>query len=157
MVQLQLDLVSHFKCKSFEKVSSHIFNLNTVPFPRGAFITFIERFQSPGLHPCYFIWTNESIYMRKEFHSHRIDHFPVPPGLCIKTKLSALPLIWKWLYILMQLKLIFPKKVVNLASFWKWGFLKLGIGLLSWYTTWAAVTSWLLVYFLTTATRSCNN
>ena len=28
--------------------------------------------------------------------------------------------------ILMQIKLIFTRKVVHLASFWKWGFLELG-------------------------------
>ena len=31
--------------------------------------------------------------------------------------------------ILMQIKLIFTRTVVHLASFWKWGFLKLGSGL----------------------------
>ena len=30
----------------------------------------------------------------------------------------------------MQIKLIFTRKVVHLASFWKWGFLELGSGLL---------------------------
>ena len=29
--------------------------------------------------------------------SGTIDHFPVPPGLCIKTRLSAQPLIWIFL------------------------------------------------------------
>ena len=43
-------------------------------------------------------------------------HFRVPPGLCIKTRLSAQPLIWKWFFILMQIKLIFTRKVVHLAS-----------------------------------------
>ena len=61
-----------------------------------------------------------------------IGHFRVPPGLCIKTRLSAQPLIWKWFFILMQIKLIFIRKVVYLASFWKWGLLELGSGLLSW-------------------------
>ena len=56
--------------------------------------------------------------------------FWVPSGLCIKTRLSAQPLIWKWFFILMQIKLIFTRKVVYLASFWKWGFLELGSGLL---------------------------
>ena len=32
--------------------------------------------------------------------------------------------------ILMQIKLIFTRKVAHLASFWKWGFLELGNGLL---------------------------
>ena len=47
-----------------------------------------------------------------------ISHFRVPPGLCIKARLTAQPLIWKWFFILMQIK-----QVVHLASFWKWGFL----------------------------------
>ena len=33
-------------------------------------------------------------------------------------------------FILMQIKLIFTRKVVHLTSFWKWGFLELGRGLL---------------------------
>ena len=48
-----------------------------------------------------------------------IGHFRVSPGLCIKTRLSAQPLIWKWVFILTQIKLIFTRKVVHLASFWK--------------------------------------
>ena len=44
--------------------------------------------------------------------------FPSSPrGLCIKTRLSAQPFIWKWFFILMQIKLIFTRKVVHLASF----------------------------------------
>ena len=42
-----------------------------------------------------------------------IGHFRVPPGLCIKTRLSAQPLIWKWFFSLMQVKLIFTRKVVK--------------------------------------------
>ena len=59
----------------------------------------------------------------------KLGRFRVPPGLCIKTRLSAQPLIWKWFFILMQIKLIFTRKVVHLASFWKWGLLELGSGL----------------------------
>ena len=39
-------------------------------------------------------------------------------------------LIWKWFFILTQIKLVFTRKVVHLASFWRWGFLELGSGLL---------------------------
>ena len=45
-----------------------------------------------------------------------ISHFRVPPGLCIKTRLSAQPLIWRWFVILMQIKLIFTRKVVPAFS-----------------------------------------
>ena len=55
----------------------------------------------------------------------------IPLGLCIKTRLSAQPLIWKWFLILIQIKLIYTRKVVHLASLWKWGFLELGSGLLN--------------------------
>ena len=60
---------------------------------------------------------------------NRIGHFRVPPSLCIKTGLSSQSLIWKWLFILTQIKLLFTRKVVHLASLWKWGFLELGSGL----------------------------
>ena len=42
--------------------------------------------------------------------------FPSFPGLCIKTRLSARPLIWRWFFILMQIKLIFTRKVVHFFS-----------------------------------------
>ena len=66
----------------------------------------------------------------------RIGHFRVPPGLCFKTRVGPQPCIWKSFLILMQITLIFSRKVVHLASFWKWGFLELGSGLLEckcWY------------------------
>ena len=56
-------------------------------------------------------------------------HFRVPPGLCFKTRVGAQPLIWKSFFILAQIKFIFTRKVVHLASFWKWRFLDLGSGL----------------------------
>ena len=40
----------------------------------------------------------------------------VPTGLCIKTRLSSQPLIWKWFFIFIQIKLIFTRKAVHLAS-----------------------------------------
>ena len=43
------------------------------------------------------------------------DHFRVPQDLCFKTSLSALPLIWKHFLILMEIKLIFTRKVEHLA------------------------------------------
>ena len=56
--------------------------------------------------------------------------FPSSPGpLFQKTRVGAQPLIWKSFFILMQIKLIFIRKVVHLASFWKWGFSELGSGL----------------------------
>ena len=55
--------------------------------------------------------------------------FPSSPGLCFKMRVGAQPLIWKSFFILMQIKLIFTRKVVHLALFWKWGFLELGSSL----------------------------
>ena len=60
----------------------------------------------------------------KELHWHRNKPFPSSPGLCIKTRLSAQLLIWKWYFILMQIKPMFTRKVLHLASFWRWGFLE---------------------------------
>ena len=51
------------------------------------------------------------------FVSVIIGHFRVPPGLCFKTRVSVQPLIWKSFFILMQIKLIFTRTVVPLASF----------------------------------------
>ena len=50
-------------------------------------------------------------------NNNRIGHFVVPPGLCFKTRVGAQPLIWKSFFILMQIKLIFTRKFVHLASF----------------------------------------
>ena len=53
--------------------------------------------------------------------------FPSSPG---PTRVGAQPLIWKSFFILMQIKLIFTRKVVHLASFWKREYLELGSALL---------------------------
>ena len=55
-----------------------------------------------------------------------IVHFRVPQGLCLKMRVRVQPLIWKSFFMLMQIKLIFTRKVAHLASFWKWGFFELG-------------------------------
>ena len=47
-------------------------------------------------------------------------HFRVVASLCFKARLSAKLLVWKWLRILMQIKLIFTRKVLHLALLWKW-------------------------------------
>ena len=78
------------------------------------------------VHPSHFLKQTPRGQGRAPVH-----HFLVPPGLCIKTRLSAQPLIWKWFFILMQVKLIFTRKFEQLASFWKWEFWGLGSGLLT--------------------------
>ena len=86
---------------------------------------------------CHFMWSCGCLAVcgaktvpsfRSFFKTLRMCHFRVPPGLCIKTRLSIQPLIWKWFFILMQIKLIFTTKVVHFASFWNRGFLELGSG-----------------------------
>ena len=60
-----------------------------------------------------------------------IGHFRIVLRLSFKARLSAKLLIWKLLFILMQKKLIYKRKVLHSASFWKWEFLELGNSLLS--------------------------
>jgi len=62
-----------------------------------------------------------------------IGHLWVPPGLCVKMRLSAQPLKWKWFFILMQIKLIFTRQVAHLASFWKWGFWNSAVAYCLWH------------------------
>ena len=63
-----------------------------------------------------YCWT-----VRTYWYSHHNNR----PNLCFKAKLSAKPLMWKWSFILMQIKLIIARKVWNLASVLKWEFLEL--------------------------------
>ena len=55
---------------------------------------------------------------------------PLEPLYQNEVIISAQPLIWKGFFIPMQIKLFFTIKVVHLASFWKWGVLELGSGLI---------------------------
>ena len=65
---------------------------------------------------CSFI-TSSLYYLRAwhRLHPHMLQNhvivifrpLRVPPGLCIKTRLSAQPMIWTWFFILMQIKLMF--------------------------------------------------
>ena len=48
-----------------------------------------------------------------------IVNFRDASSLCFNARLSASPLIWKSFFRLMQIKLIFRRKVLHLASFWK--------------------------------------
>ena len=77
-----------------------------------------------------------SDFWRTTKFSFQIGHFRVPLGLCIKMWLSAQPLLWKWFFILMQVKLFVTRKVVHLASIWKWWFLELRSGILSCICLW---------------------
>ena len=61
-----------------------------------------------------------------------VGHFRVLPSRCIKTRLSAQPLIWKWFFILVQIKIIFTKKRLCTWPHFKSEFLELGSGPLIW-------------------------
>ena len=66
------------------------------------------------------------IFISKE---NQMGHFRVASSLSFNARLSAKPLMWKYFFTLIQIKLICTRKVLHLASFWKWEFLELGNGL----------------------------
>ena len=101
-----------------------------------------RRFSALNPSPRSWIFTSVSVDSSPRSYSPRsrvlarlaslaqIGHFRVPKNLTFKARLSAKPLIWKWVLIMMQIKLIFTTKVWHLSSFWKWDFLELGNGLI---------------------------
>ena len=62
-------------------------------------------------------------------------HFLVAPSLCLKARLSAKPLIWKWFFLLVWRNLK-RRKVTHLALFWKWE----SFGTWKWPTYWPTLT-----------------
>ena len=68
-----------------------------------------------------------------------IGHFCVSSGLCIKTWLNAQPLVWKWFFILMLIKLNFNKTGCALGLILKVRFLELGSGLLGCCVFWVFI------------------
>ena len=73
--------------------------------------------QFPATSTQYNVWWYTSNWRLLLFYNaalNAIGHFRVPPGLCIKTMLSARPLICKWFFNPMRIKLIFTRKVVHL-------------------------------------------
>ena len=54
--------------------------------------------------------------------------FPSSPGPLYQNEVKCSAFDMEMIFILMQVKLIFTRKVVHLASFWKWGFLEHGSG-----------------------------
>ena len=81
-----------------------------------------------------------------------IGHYWVPPGL--RTRLSAQHLIWKWFFILMQIKLIFTWKGSALGLTLKVRVLELGSGLLR--TTRRSPQSLNLQVVITHASHVCS-
>ena len=76
----------------------------------------------------------DSVLMRPRF-SRRFRARPSTYPPAVREKSLWYPGYWvrslvrKWLFLLMQIKLIFTRKASHLASFWKWEFLKLRHGL----------------------------
>ena len=62
----------------------------------------------------------------------RMGHFRAAQSFCFKARSSAKLLLWKCLFIVMRTNLIFTRKVLDLTSFWKWEFCKLGNDLMCW-------------------------
>ena len=54
--------------------------------------------------------------------------FPSSPGPLYQNEVKCSAFNMEIIFILTQIKLIFTRKVVHLASFWKWGFLERGSG-----------------------------
>lgn len=65
-------------------------------------------------------------------------HFWAAPSHWFEASLNTKPLIWRWCFFLVQVNLIFTRKVLLelLASFQKWEFLELGNDLLIWPSFW---------------------
>ena len=61
---------------------------------------------------------------------HAIGHFRVPQDLRITTRLSAQPLIWKYIFYSHANKTHSQEMLCTWPHFWKWGFSELGSGLL---------------------------
>ena len=77
-------------------------------------------------------WQMESA-LRRGLLVVTLGHFRVASSLCFKARLSLKSLAWKWCFILIQIKLIFTRKVLRLAWFWKLDTLELRNGvLLAW-------------------------
>ena len=95
----------------------------------------IKTFSQDTSYGVQFVFRSLLFYQSISAILHRSGNRPFlssPGPLFPYTRLSVQPLIWKWFFILMQIKLIFTRKVVHFASFWKRGFSELGSGLLIW-------------------------
>ena len=99
------------------------------------YIPFLDKIKNPSrIYTLYFPSTNGTPFAflfqnTASLLSSEMGHFRVLPDLWIKTRLRTQPLILKWFFILIQLKLIFTRKIVHVASFWKWRYLGDGSGL----------------------------
>ena len=74
-----------------------------------------------------------------DLDSSKKGHFRVVSSFCFKARLRAKPLIRILFFRLVQIKLIFKRKsrkVLHLASFWKWGFLNSEMVYWGWRDAW---------------------
>ena len=63
--------------------------------------------------------SSNCVYKSRGAPAREISDLRVPPGLCFKTRVVDQTLTWESFFILMEIKLIFTRKVVHLASFLK--------------------------------------
>ena len=69
------------------------------------------------------------VRLRKNLSLNR--PFPSSPEPLYQNEVKCSAFDMEMIFILMQIKLIFTRKIVHLASFWKWRCLELWSGLLS--------------------------
>ena len=85
-----------------------------------------------------------------DLDSSKKGHFRVVSSFCFKARLRAKPLIRILFFRLVQIKLIFKRKsrkVLHLASFWKWGFLNSEMVYWGWRDAWYDQTTFTVFKF----------
>ena len=103
----------------------------------------LDIFLSKGTHSTedesrlqWLLLTTNTAYQKSELASFGsvgwIGHVRVPRSLAFKTRLSAIPFLWKWVLFAWELrKIIFKSIASHLASHWNRGLAQLGDGLSS--------------------------
>ena len=98
-------------------------------------------FAQTSLIHVYWKDTNANMECKHQYDldSSKKGHFRVVSSFCFKARLRAKPLIRILFFRLVQIKLIFKRKsrkVLHLASFWKWGFLNSEMVYWGWRDAW---------------------
>ena len=78
---------------------------------------------------CHTEFHNNNIYSNSIIVCHPLNRLSEFPQASVWNEVRCSTFDIKWFFILLQIKLISTRKV-DLALFWKWGFLELGSGLL---------------------------
>ena len=115
-------------------LNGHLYLGDICPGPK-----VIPRLEDPLCYVCisYLCWRDSSIQgtlalvpsVSPEWRLHCAMNGPFPssPGPLYQNEVKCSAFDMEMFFILMQIKLIFTWKVVHLVSFWKWGFLELGV------------------------------